>query len=267
MKIKEDKKLASNYGKACGDFRLILGKDDKILVPIDAKSDYLSLVHLTHRKVSKSQPNNKPTIEIVHFYSTDNVNKETEEIIRTFVEKLDENLQLKFQKVDREPVDLEDMYKIFVQKAIELGLNKVAVPETLDFLDAYTFGKMCDDGVFSPPDVLEAKKYGPDQPEIFIIRPLCYIEDRFFESFMRINGLEEKPGGINVKMSPTMETCVNALNTLNTDHNNAKRNFFEAQFNVQTKYLGQGEAETTELNGDEDIIWGVKEERATCNHN
>lgn len=229
------------FGKGVGEFKLIV-PTDKILIPVDADGQTQSLVALIFAKVKKMPV--KPTVLCAHFYSGEKVDEETNNIILDLLKKCP--MDIIYEKCS--PVsDRKELLRTYVECAVKNGCNKVAIPDTVNFMNATLIATMCTDGVFNGPDPAQNVQLAADQPNVTIIRPFCYVQDQELDSFIKKNNLQSHPTGVNVPEEKATRVARESIQLLYTEAANIHTNIFNSQFQIQDKYLGAGDGKTREV--------------------
>lgn len=234
-------KIRKQFGKAVAEFHLISPEDD-ILVPIDATYPRLTIAAWMFLK--KAKMIQKCKVRAAHFYSTPEVDAETKEII----EELLKHYPMDIKYVQHADVaDRNELYKMYVEHAISEGCNKVAIPDSVELMNATMFATMCTDGVLNGPDPAQKVQLTPESPEVTIIRPFCYLKDEEIEYFTKKLEMKTKKGGIDVDEENVVTVCRGTIQYLSKVASNINYNIFHSQFAVQEKYLGGGDGLIHEL--------------------
>lgn len=233
----KSKRFARQFGKACGDFNIV-DPADHFLIPVDSDYPHLALLHWMNYKTTKMPQHFK--ITLVHFHDTPEPNPETVECLKKEASK--RKLNIEFKKVEK-PADSAQYYKILVEAAIEMGCNKVAIPDSLDFCDATILTNMSKKGMFDGLSIVQPVKINDSTPEVSLTRPFCYLADNEIEKFGQGSEFLNKPTGIVLEEDPYMNTARLALIDMIRDYSNVRMNFFHSQFAIQKKYIGTGEGE------------------------
>lgn len=232
--------LRKKGGMACSEFHLI-EDSDKIMLPIDADWLRLPLAAWTHAKVAKMP--SKPKLSAVHFYSSPEPDPETKRILDEYVK----HYKIDIFYVHHEQVtDRNSLYAMYIEYAAKNGYNKIAVPDSIEAMNAMMLATMCKDGVLDGPN--PKQEYTVDEnTKVYIIRPFCYCLDKNIEEFVKKYDLELHPGGITVPEENEVTVSRGALNRLYNESANININFFRSQFQIQEKYIGGGDGEVHEL--------------------
>ena len=234
-------RIRKMFGKGCGEFKLI-NPTDKILVPIDADFPTQTLAACIFAKVRKMPQ--KPTILLIHLFQGTDVDDETKEILDEFLKKCP--MDIIYEHHD--PVnERKELLTAYVEAAIKNGCNKVAIPDTVNFINAMIIATMCQEGIFNGPDIAQHVQLSPDQPEIVIIRPFCYMQDQDIKNFVRKNNLREHPSAISVPEENAATVAREAIQIIYSEDANIHMNLFNSQFTIQDKYLGAGDGKTREV--------------------
>ncbi|EAY09492.1 hypothetical protein TVAG_102410 [Trichomonas vaginalis G3] len=234
-------RIRKQFGKAVAEFHLILSQD-KILVPIDADAPRLTLAAWIYLK--KAKMIQKCEICAAHFYSSDNVDPETQSILDDFIKQYP--MDIKYVHHD-DVTDRESLHRMYVEYALEENCNKVAVPDTIELMNATMLATMCTDCVLNGPDPAQKVQLAPDAPEITIIRPFCYLKDADLLSFTQKNLMKTHKAGIDIEEENEVIVCRETIKALSTEASNTNYNIFHSQFVVQEKYLGGGDGLYHEL--------------------
>lgn len=233
----KSKRFARQFGKACGDYNIV-DPADHFLIPVDCDYAHVSMLHWMQYKTTKMPQHFQ--ITLVHFYDTPEPNTETAEYLKEEADK--RKLKLEFKKVEK-PADSCQYYKMLVETAIELGCNKVTLPDSLDFCDATILTNMCKKGMFDGLSIVQPVKLNDTAPEVSLTRPFCYLADHEIEKYGQGSEFPNKPTGIILEEEPYMKTARLALIDMIRDYTNVRMNFFHSQFAIQKKYIGTGEGE------------------------
>ena len=234
-------RLRKMFGKGCGEFKLI-NPSDKILIPIDADFPTQTLASCVLAKVKKMPQ--KPSVVLIHLYESDTVSDETKEILDEFVKKCP--IEIIYEHHDKVE-NRNDLLKAYVEAAIKHDCNKVAIPDTINLIGAMIIATMCTDAIFNGPDIAQHVQLSPDQPEVTIIRPFCYMQDSDIQNFVRKHNLREHPEAINVPEEKAIKVAKEAIQIIYTEDANIHMNLFNSQFTIQDKYLGAGDGKTREI--------------------
>lgn len=233
----KSKRFARQFGRACGDFDICNNDGvDHFLVPVDNDIPHQMLLHWIHYKTTK-MPNHFK-ITAVHFYDTDAPNEETVAVLNAFCEKR-KNLPIVYKKVAK-PASRVAYNTLLVETAVELGCNKVALPDSLDFMNCTILRNMALDGCFSGLSVVETVKLNDDAPPVKITRPFCYCSDEEIQKFGEAREFVDKPTGIQLEAEEFMEVAKRGLDMLKGESTNVDMNIFHSQFSIQKKYLMTG---------------------------
>ncbi|EAX93600.1 hypothetical protein TVAG_427220 [Trichomonas vaginalis G3] len=234
-------KIRKLFGKAIAEFHLI-DPSDKILVPIDGEYPRLTLAAWLYLK--KAKMIEKCNVCAAHFYSSEKVDPETQQILDDFLKLYP--MDLKY--VHHEAVtDRDALHKMYVEEAVAEGCNKVALPDSIEFINALMFATMITDGILNGPDIAQKIQLTPESPEITIIRPFCYLKDDEIKYFTAKNLMKTHKAGIDVEEDNTLAVCRESIKRLSTEASNTNYNIFHSQFAVQEKYLGGGDGLYHEL--------------------
>jgi hypothetical protein len=229
-------RFCRQFRGACARFQLV-DPSDCFLVPIDADHPRQLLVFGLIKRCDRpsSSPPAPPPIHAVHFYSTDSPVPATVNYLQTFCRT--RRVAFSVQKIDQ-PRDKADLHRIYYETAIAHNCQKVALPDSEDFIAAAILTKMSLTGVFGGPPICEPIQLGPDQPPVTFIRPFCLLTDGELAKSGTDNRFLNAPTGVNVLEDPFMAVAKSALDCMSFDTNNVRRNIFNAQFKIQKKYVG-----------------------------
>lgn len=243
--MKKFPRFSRQIGKTLTDFPM-LKEGDIYLIPIDTDHAHLSLtafMQLKNHVINNSKPMN-----IIYFYSNENIPDETTDYLTKFCQK--RKIDYSTRKINAE--DRESFKKILIDTAIELNCNKIVLPDSLDFLDGTILSNMSFGGVFDGISIIEDVSVG--DKKVTIIRPFCCITDEEIHQLGELNNFPNNPTGITFPESENLKTSRRAIQRLLDGTSNIKMNFFNAQFNIQKKYIGTGdESETIEFTDDIEI--------------
>lgn len=238
-KIPGGKHFAKKFGNACGDFNIFNNEGlDHFLLPLDLDYADQTLLYWVHYKTTKIPKHFQVTT--VHFHSSDTPNEHTISALSELCQKL--SVPFKIKKVDQ-PENKNQYLQILVQTASEYGCNKIAIPDSLDFLNAFLLTNMAKSGIFSGASITQEMHLTPDptSPTVLLTRPFCYVGDDDIEKFAKECEFENNPTGITVAEDPYMATARQGIKGLISDFSNVRMNFFHSQFSIQKKYMGIGE--------------------------
>ena len=243
MKTKQQNKItkrfARQFGSGCGDFSIVNNEGtDNFLIPVDTDYFHLSLLHWMHYKAKKVPSGFK--ITAVHLYTANEADPETTKYLNEFCENM--KLTINYKKVDS--TDREEVYnKVLVDLAIELGCNKIAIPDNLNFLNATILTNMSKNSSFDCPSVVQRVKLYNDKPEVLITRPFCYVSDYEIQTFSEAKEFPNHPTGLVIQEDPFMEKARKSIEMLVSESSNVQMNFFRSQFSIQRKYIGSGDGQ------------------------
>jgi tRNA(Ile)-lysidine synthase TilS/MesJ len=232
-------RFARQFGKACGDYDLVNNAGaDQFLVPVDHDIPHQALLWWLHYKSQKMNGGMRTTS--VHFYDTDDPNPATVGFLTQFCQSMASPLVLR--KIPP-GADRVAYGAALVGAAVELGCNKVALPDTLDWINGTTLMNMALEGVYDGPAISETVRLSPEAPEVRIVRPFCLVPDAEFAAFAESHHFTEAPTGVRIADDPYIERAKQAFEILNRVNpgTNASNNFFRSQFRVAPKHLGTGE--------------------------
>jgi len=203
---------------------------------MDSDGPSLSLCAWLQYKVTKMPQ--RPTLVGAHFHSTTEPCPETVSLLNQYIEKFP--ISIHYVQCNL-PTSQSDLFRTYCDNALKHGCNKVAVADTLDFLNAQTLGNMFTEGVFNGPPAVQNIQISPEAKEISIIRPLCYVTDDELASFSQKNGFPSHPTSIRIEEPKHVTVAREAVNYMSTEANNIRMNIFHSQFAIQEKYLGTGD--------------------------
>ena len=220
-------------GRLLNDFPM-LEKGDSYLVPIDNDYQHLSLVAWLQLK--NSAMNDSKEMKVVHFYFGDKPNENTIEALTKFCER--RKLSLSTRKVGSESLSRMQLKEILLDAAIEFNCNKIVLPDSLDYIDSTVLSNMAFAGTFTGPLVIEDCQQ--DDHEIKFIRPFCNFTDEEIEKVGMKNKFDNEPTGVKVVDDEKLNITKRALSHFLDGSSNIMMNFFNAQYNIQKKYIGEG---------------------------
>lgn len=230
--MKKFPRFSRQIGKTLLDFPM-LKEGDTYLIPIDTDHAHLSLVAFMQLKNHVINNNSKP-MNIIYFHSNENIPSETAEYLTKFCQK--RKIEYSSKKVFAE--DRESFKKILIDTAIELNCNKIVLPDSLDFLDATILSNMSFEGVFNGISVIE--DIFIENKNVTIIRPFCCITDDEINQLGELNNFPNITTGVTFPEDDNLKISRRAIQNLLDGTSNIKMNFFNAQFNIQKKYIGTG---------------------------
>jgi hypothetical protein len=228
-------RFARQFGKACGDFHIVTDDGlDNFLVVLDRDGPSQSLLWWLNYKRSKSPRHFR--LNAVHLFVGDGPDPETASYLSEFCEKL--QCPILFHGTGQ--IDNKDEYfQVVGRIAVEQSCNKVAVPDSIDFMNAAVLMTMAEKAVYDGPSVVENLKL-EGVGEVLICRPFCYCTDAQLEEWATASEFHNTPTGLRIPPKSFLELAVRALDLLKNTSSNHKMNFFKSQFQVQKKYLGVG---------------------------
>ncbi|OHT03942.1 hypothetical protein TRFO_28729 [Tritrichomonas foetus] len=233
--MKKFTRFKRQIGKASADFEMIQN-GDKFLIPIDTDYPHLSLAAFFQQK-NIVLPDSKPLC-IIHFHSSEEPSSETVDYLDKFCAK--RKITYSCKKVEN--VTSRTLYKkVLIDTALEFECNKIALPDSLDYLDASILSNMAFNAVFTGPSVIE--KVETDGQTVTFIRPFCYLTDEEIEKLGEVNEFPNAPTGIRISENEEMAIARRAMNHFLDGTSNIRMNFFNAQSNIQKKYIGNGDNE------------------------
>ena len=231
--MKKYPRFGRQFAKACGRFPMF-SESDRLMVPADADYCHLALIAWMHKQAEKMKTSRY--LRLVHFYSSAEPSSVTVDTLKAVSRKM--NVPLFTRKVVS-PKNVNEMKQILCGAAIDLGCNKIALPDSLDYIDACILCRMSCDGVFAVTSICESVNIG--EKTVVFIRPFCFVTDDEIAKFATMNEFENKPTGIRVEEEDFMETARHAIHFLLDDSSNIRMNIFNSQFNIQKKFVGSGE--------------------------
>ena len=233
----KSKRFARQFGRACGDFDICNNDGvDHFLIPFDHDVQHQMLLHWINYKTTK-MPNHFK-ITAVHFYDTDEPNQQTVTALNEFCAAR-KNLPIVYKKVTR-PETAVAYNTMLVETAVELGCNKIALPDSLDFMNCTILKNMALEGCFNGLSVVQTVKLNDQSPPVKITRPFCYCSDEEIAKFGEALGFVDKPTGIRIEPEEFMEVAKRGLDLLKGESTNVDMNIFHSQFSIQKKYLMTG---------------------------
>ena len=218
------------FGKACAEFNLISG-NDTVLVPIDATGLSMSLLFWLNFKSRRIPVHFK--IIPVHFYDGIPCEKNVE-FLKSFCIQNQTDLILRSVS---QPHSQTELYSIYILAAQELGCNKIALTDSLDYLDQLILYNMCRYGIFECPPLLQSIP----STSIFFIRPFGLLTDDQLSSVSKGNNYPEEGTAIKIDKDPALSFCKSAIDHLLVESDNIRMNLFHSQFSVSYKYIGVGD--------------------------
>ncbi|OHS95074.1 hypothetical protein TRFO_38744 [Tritrichomonas foetus] len=246
-KVKGGKQFGKLFGTACGDFNIVNNEGvDHFLVPVDLDIPHQALLCWMQYKTTKVPKHFKLTA--VHFYSTPEVNSKTNTHFSELCNKF--NITFISKKVEQ-PANRTEYNQILLETATENECNKIAIPDSIDYLNAFLLTNMAS-GMFSGASIVQKMQLNDDKPEVLLTRPFCYATDKDIQKFGENMKYENEPTGIRLEEEPFMETARKGISMLMSESTNVSRNFFKSQFTIQKKYVGIGEDKVL-LNPEDDI--------------
>lgn len=233
-------RFARQFGRACGDYNLILPADI-ILLPLDTTYDSLALLHWIHYKSTKT-PQHFEIIPI-YFYCTDEPNDFAQNFLIDFCSK--KNLQLQSRKIPKQNSHFS-LLSLYANCCLELKCNKFAVSDCLDDLDSILLSNMATFGTSDIPNVIQQAI-----PGVFIIRPFAYLSKKEIEDFGSKNNFPNEISGQIIPNDPAIEIAKSALYHMADGNCNALFNVFHSLFDVRHLYLGVGTGQISKDDDDE----------------
>jgi hypothetical protein len=210
---------------------------DQVLVPVDLDIPHCTLLGLMGQKICKKKI--QLEIKVVHLFATVEPSYNTMTGLSNFCGSHGLKFDL-MAKRTRMPNNITDLKNIWCETAIEFKCNKVAVPDSLDFLDATILANMANEGVFTGPAAYEVIRLTSESPAISIVRPLCLFTDEDIELFGTEHNCQSAPTGISIPEADSLGPAREALRHLTTPVANIKLNFFMSQYKINEKFIGAG---------------------------
>jgi hypothetical protein len=240
-------RFCRQFGRACAKFKLI-EVTDHFLVPIDADYPHLSLIFGLQKRCDRGAAAGSlpPPICAVHFYSSAEPVLETIDYLSSFCAQ--RKISFGTRRIEP-PQDVAELNRIYYDAAIENNCQRVALPDSVDYLGATILTNMSLHGIFSGPSICDTVQMSPDLPQVTFIRPCCLLADSEIAKFGVDSGFRNAPTGFMLEEHPFMQVARQAIDHMVMDSNNVKLNVFNAQFHVQKKYVGASDhlaAETDE---------------------
>ena len=221
------------FGKACAEFNLVSG-NDTVLVPIDSTGLSMSLLFWLNFKSKRITVHFK--IIPVHFY-VEPLCQKTIDLLQPFCAQ--NQTQLILRPVSQ-PHSQKELYSIYLLAAQELGCNKIALTDSLDYLDQLILFNMCRYGTFDCPPLLQSIP----STSIFFIRPFGLLNDEQLSTVSKGNNYPEEGTAITIQQDPALSICKAAIDHLLVESDNIRLNLFHSQFSVSHKYIGIGDGST-----------------------
>jgi hypothetical protein len=232
MSMNKKSRFSRQFNRACAAFRILDGANH-FLVPLDANPAHLSLLISLQKR---SDRDSQSSLRAVHLHSAAQPDAATVAFLGDFC--LQRSIQFAACRVDP-PTDRADLKRIYCETALAFGATKVALVDSLDYIDATILSSMAFQGVFSAPPVCEAFQGCPAQPPVTFVRPLCLLTDEEIATAGKTCGFPNAPTGIALPEEPFMEPARTAIAHILFD-GNVRLNFFNAQFKIEKKYVGGG---------------------------
>jgi hypothetical protein len=234
--------FARQFGRTCGDFSLVNDAGgDHFLVPVDHDIPHQTLLWWLHYKARKMVHPLRTTS--VHLYDSDEPDPATVGHLTEFCAKMSSPLILrKVPTVADEPA----YRRLLVEVAAAQQCNKVALPDTLDAINAATLTNMALEGVYDGPAISQTVQLAPEAPEVRVVRPFALVRDAHMAAFAAEHEFTEAPTGVRIKERPYVARARRAFEILVgvNPGTNAEMNFFKSQFHIDRKLLGIGERQT-----------------------
>jgi hypothetical protein len=227
------------FNRACAEFKICEGTT-QFLVPVDADGPHLCLLCALQKRSDRSCQH-LPTVPVraVHLYSDNHPAPQTVSFLDKFC--AEHNIPFSVQRVEP-PSCRAHLSYIYQSVALALGTDRVAVKDSLDYIDATILSNMAFEGIFTGPSVCEQVQCIPDRPAITIVRPFCLLTDEEIQKTATGCGFPNAATGMRLVEEPFMEPARRALSHMLAD-GNVRLNFFNAQFKVEKKYVGCGTAD------------------------
>ncbi|OHT00752.1 hypothetical protein TRFO_32433 [Tritrichomonas foetus] len=233
----KSKHFAKKFGQACGDFDIVNNDGvDRFLVPIDWDYPLQTLLHWMHYKTTKIPKHFK--IVAVHFHSSEEADSSLLKYFSEYCEK--RSIEFHSKKVAN-PADRSEYLSLLVKTANEYNCNKVAVPDSIDFLNAQLITNMSLSGFFSCASINQKMRVSDGSPEVIVTRPFCYASDDDIQKYAIGSKFENNPSGIFLKEEIFMDVARKGIEMLISNYSNVRMNLFHSQYSIQQKYIGIGE--------------------------
>jgi hypothetical protein len=225
-------RFARQFNRACAAFKIFDGCN-QFLLPLDVDYPHLSLLVCLQKRCDRDS---QSSLKAVHFYATEQPSPETMAALGDFCRQR----SIPFSGIRVEPpTDRAHLKRIYYETALALGVNKVALVDSLDYIDATILSNMAFSGVFSAPSVCEPFQPEDGGPEVTFVRPMCLITDEEIIQSGKGCAFPNAPTGIALAEEPFMEPARRAIGHMLAD-GNVRLNFFNAQFKIEKKYVGGG---------------------------
>ena len=240
-------RVAKQFGKAVGQFDLINGAD-KILVPVDLDHPSLSLLFWLHHK-SRKMPQHFVSCP-VYFHSDPTPSPDLVSYLTEYAQKQEATIQ--FRQCSQ-PENKAALLKMYINTAIELQCNKVALVDSLDYITAMILNNMCTQGQFEGPPVKQEVKVESETgvQNITIIRPFAFLTDDEIEEFASKSELPNTPSGVHIAEDPSLSICRAAIQHVLDESSNTRMNMFKSQYAIQRKYMGVGEESIADVDAED----------------
>jgi hypothetical protein len=232
LKMKKKCRFSRQFNRACAEFKIFEGSNH-FLVPVDTDYPHLLLL-LALQKRSERYP--QSSIKAVHLYSSAQPVSDTISFLSQFCR--DHGIPFSAIRADL-PSDRVTLKQLYYETALSLNATKVALSDSLDYIDATLLSSMAFEGIFSGPPVCEVIQSDTKRTPVTFVRPLCLLTDDEIAAEGRGIEFPDRPTGITVAEEPFMETARRALVHMLGD-GNVRLNFFNAQFRIEKKYVGDG---------------------------
>lgn len=222
------------FGKACAEFKLIDGTDT-VLVPFDLTGPSCGLLFWLNFKSRRILVHFK--IIPVYFFHGEKPNETILNELNHFCQNLSLNLEVRSVI---QPRNQSELYSIYVDAAKELQCNKIALTDSLNYLNQTLLLNMCCNASFDCPALLQ----NIPSTNIFIIRPFGLLTDAQISTVSKGNNYPENPTAISIPPDPSLKICKAAIDHLLVPSTNISMNLFHSQFTVQRHYIGVGDGST-----------------------
>jgi hypothetical protein len=230
MSMNKKSRFCRQFNRACAAFKILEGPNH-FLVPLDADYAHLSLLISLQKR---SERDSQSSLKAVYLHTTDQPDPSTISFLSDFCTQ--RSLPFAACRADP-PADRPHLKRIYCETALAFGATKVALIDSLDYLDATILSSMAFQGVFAAPSVCEVFQSG--EAAITFVRPLCLLTDEEIACAGRSCGFPNAPTGILLPEEPFMQPARTAIAHMLFDCN-VRLNFFNAQFKIEKKYVGGG---------------------------
>ena len=228
--MKKYPRFCRQLAKGWTDFKMVSHKDS-VLLPLDVDVIHLILYIAVDSRINKMDQ--KANISIVYLYCDVNADPEKIRFLNQFAKT--RHFTYKKYKID-EPHNMDEYYESLTKIAEIEKCNKIALPDTLDYIDSQLLARMCSQGTFKQINMVEEYK-----KDIFFIRPFCYITDAEVAKFGSICKFENRDPSIRMENDAWMERAKAAVKIMFDESSNIQLNILHSQFRVKKKFMGAGD--------------------------